>query len=115
MDVTVWPWCDTRGKARSALARESLSVGRPSVAGTSHERGDHVIIDCQACPVRELHCDDCMVGALLSPSAAADLPLDAAERAAVTAFVASGLVSPAEASRVRARREPWATHARAVG
>lgn len=74
-----------------------------------------MIIDCQSCPVRELHCDDCMVTTLLSPPVAADLPLDAAERSAVTAFVASGLVSPTEASTVRARREPWEAHARAVG
>lgn len=73
-----------------------------------------VIIDCQTCPVRELHCDDCMVSTLLAPPTA-DLPLDAAERAAVTAFVAAGLVSPAAAGQVRARHEPWAAHRRAVG
>ena len=72
-----------------------------------------VIIDCTSCPVRELHCGDCMVTALLAP-ATADLPLDAAERAAVTLFVASGLVTPQEATGLRARREPWVA-ARAVG
>ena len=29
-----------------------------------------VIIDCTACPVRELHCGDCMVTALLEPRTA---------------------------------------------
>lgn len=65
-----------------------------------------VIIDCTSCPVRELSCGDCMVTALLEPPTA-DLPLDSEERAAVTLFVASGLVSPQEASGLRARREPW--------
>ena len=51
-----------------------------------------MIIDCQSCPVRDLHCGDCMVTALLEPPTA-DLPLDAAERAAVTRFAASGLVA----------------------
>ncbi|GAB3436390.1 hypothetical protein GCM10027517_06440 [Phycicoccus ginsengisoli] len=73
-----------------------------------------VIIDCQTCPVRDLHCADCMVPALLAPQDAR-LPLDAAERAAVTRFVEAGLVSVPEASSVQARREPWGAHARAVG
>lgn len=73
-----------------------------------------MFIDCQSCPVRELHCDDCMVTALLAP-AGSELPVDAAERAAVRRFVEAGLVSAHEGSSVTARREPWATHVRAVG
>ena len=73
-----------------------------------------MIIDCQTCPVRDLHCDDCMVPALLAPETG-ELGLDAAERAAVTRFVEAGLVSAHEASGLQARREPWATHVRAVG
>jgi hypothetical protein len=73
-----------------------------------------VIIDCQTCPVRDLHCADCMVPALLTPGTG-ELGLDAAERAAVTRFVEAGLVSAHEAAGLEARREPWATHARAVG
>jgi hypothetical protein len=73
-----------------------------------------VIIDCQSCPVRDLHCSDCMVTALLAP-ASAELPLDGAERAAVTWFVEAGLVSAGEAGAVRAHREPWEVHRRAVG
>jgi len=73
-----------------------------------------VIIDCQSCPVRDLHCADCMVTTLLMP-ASGELPLDGAERAAVTRFVEAGLVSSREASSVRAQREPWEVHRSAVG
>lgn len=73
-----------------------------------------MIIDCQSCPVRELHCADCMVSALLAPQET-ELPLDTAERAAVDRFVSAGLVAPAVGATALARREPWVTHARAVG
>lgn len=73
-----------------------------------------MIIDCQSCPVRDVHCADCVVTALLMPQGA-ELPLDAAERLAVTRFVEAGLVSVADASAVSARREPWSAHVRAVG
>ena len=85
----------------------------PTVVGSHKEGVVTVIIDCTSCPVRELHCGDCMVTALLEPPTA-DLPLDASERAAVTLFVASGLVTPQEAAGLRARREPW-NGVRAVG
>jgi len=45
----------------------------------------------------------------------AELPLDAAERAAVARFADAGLVSVHEATSATARREPWAAHIRAVG
>ena len=73
-----------------------------------------MIIDCQACPVRDIHCDDCMVPALLAPLDSA-LPLDRAERAAVTRLVEAGLVSASQAAGAQARREPWSLHVRAVG
>jgi hypothetical protein len=73
-----------------------------------------MIIECQSCPVRDLHCADCMVTAMLVPQGA-QLPLDAAERAAVTRFADAGLVGAHEATSVSARREPWAAHIRAVG
>ena len=73
-----------------------------------------MIIDCQSCPVRDLHCADCMVTALLVP-ASGELLLDGPERAAVTHLVEAGLVSSHEATAVRARREPWEVHRRAVG
>jgi hypothetical protein len=73
-----------------------------------------MIIDCQSCPVRELHCDDCMVTALVM-TPGSQLPLDAAERAVVDRFMGAGLVSIHEGAAATARREPWAVHARAVG
>jgi hypothetical protein len=76
-----------------------------------------MIIDCQSCPVRDLHCDDCMVTALVALEAprAVELALDAAERVAVSRFAAAGLVSAQTAAEARAHREPWARHVRAVG
>lgn len=78
-------------------------------------------IDCDSCPVRGRHCGDCFVpllvrgwdlGGAAAPAgrdapAGPDprsLPLDRAERAAVGAFVRAGLIAPAAADRVRARR-----------
>jgi hypothetical protein len=76
-----------------------------------------MIIDCQSCPVRDLHCDDCMVTALvaLESPRVDELVLDAAERVAVSRLAAAGLVSAQTAAEARARREPWARHVRAVG
>lgn len=89
-------------------------------------------IDCATCPVQHVACADCMVTALgggppawipdHSRSAAEvaidlgeDLPIDRRERAAITALVANGLVSATEATRARARREPWSSYREAVG
>ena len=47
-------------------------------------------VECRTCPVRELHCGDCMVPVLLELSAPAlrlDLALDQEERAVVTRLV----------------------------
>ncbi len=63
-------------------------------------------VECRTCPVRELHCGDCMVPVLLeltAPSLRTDTTLDAEERAAVTRLVHAGLVDAEEATRVRAR------------
>ncbi len=75
---------------------------------------DHLTIDCTTCPVREQHCDDCMVTALLAPRAA-EVPLDPAERRAVSLFVSAGLVTPEHAATLVARREPWDGRRRDVG
>ncbi|MDE9366754.1 hypothetical protein PZ938_14160 [Luteipulveratus sp. YIM 133132] len=72
-----------------------------------------MIVDCRTCPVRGTHCEDCMVTAMLTISPH-DLPLDPAEREAVTALVSAGLVSPQEAHRAQARKEPWPGLASAV-
>lgn len=71
-------------------------------------------VECRTCPVRELHCDDCMVPVLLSltaPERATHTALDPDERAAVTRLVHAGLVDPEEASRVRASLDPAASRA----
>ena len=59
-----------------------------------------MIIDCQSCEVREIHCADCVVTALLGHEPVfEDLPsdqidLDAAEQTALEVLAESGLVSP---------------------
>lgn len=81
-------------------------------------------IDCETCPVRGRHCGDCIVPVLgrvwladpVPPRPVAQprpqpehqhrpatMPLDFEETEAVEAFVRAGLVSRADASRVRAQ------------
>lgn len=84
-------------------------------------------VECRTCPVRELHCGDCMVPVLLSltaPERHPETALDPDERTAVTRLVQAGLVDPEEASRVRVRLDtpavglgaaPTETGGRAVG
>ncbi|MEO7421008.1 MAG: hypothetical protein ABIU87_01275 [Ornithinibacter sp.] len=65
-------------------------------------------VECRTCPVRELHCGDCMVPVLLELTAHAPRPertLDREERAAVTRLVRSGLVSVESASAARVHLE----------
>ena len=106
-----------------------------------------MLVDCQTCPVRDVHCADCMVTALSGlpivvrpgptrPAAAAGwqgvarvetlieagtgrvtetgsgrgsdpatVPLDRAERRAVSAFLAAGLITTPAANAARARIE----------
>lgn len=64
-----------------------------------------MIVDCMTCPVRGQRCDDCVVTVLLAPGSA-ELPLDAAERRAVSVFVSAGLAGPETARGLFARREP---------
>jgi hypothetical protein len=96
-----------------------------------------MLVDCQTCPVRNVHCADCMVTALSalpiltapmpSPvsapasartadehteaSGAEDrtVPLDRAERRAVSALLGAGLVSTTTANAARAVLEPRPT------
>lgn len=71
-------------------------------------------VECRTCPVRELHCGDCMVPVLLdlaAPSLRVDLALDPQERAAVTRLVHAGLIDAETASRARARLDPGSGHA----
>lgn len=73
-----------------------------------------MLMDCARCPVGGAACRECAVGVLLSlppagrgrPDAGTSWPedgmaLDAAERRAVAAFVAAGLVHPDEADGLR--------------
>lgn len=87
-----------------------------------------MLVDCQTCPVRDVHCADCVVTALaaipLRPGASvpgpddrADdapqtmtAPLDRAERRAVSALLAAGLVTTATANAARAELSPAAGH-----
>ena len=67
-----------------------------------------MLIDCQTCPVRDVHCADCMVTALAdipvgAPGAATTgLPLDRAERRAVSVLLTAGLVTADAAHAARA-------------
>ena len=61
-------------------------------------------VECRTCPVRELHCGDCMVPVLLdltAPSVRLEHGLDPEERAVVTRLVEVGLVAPETAARAR--------------
>lgn len=75
-------------------------------------------VECRTCPVRELHCGDCMVPVLLdltAPALRPDSALDQQERAAVTRLVEAGLVSPEAAARARAVVATAGSHAPAPG
>jgi hypothetical protein len=71
-------------------------------------------VECRTCPVRELHCGECMVPVLLdlaAPSLRVDLALDPQERAAVTRLVSAGLVDADTAARARAQLTAATGHA----
>lgn len=92
-----------------------------------------MLVECRTCPVREVRCADCMVTALAAVPAhheghlavrpagpAMDLPLDRAERRAVSVLLGAGLVTAEVAHAARAVREPDAPrvrpgHRRAAG
>ncbi len=66
-----------------------------------------MLIDCQTCPVRDVHCADCMVAALTAipvgaPEVPPGLPLDRLERRAVSILLGAGLVSHETAHAARA-------------
>lgn len=58
-----------------------------------------MLVECDRCPARDRACAECVVGALLAlaPPGPGEVCLDAAEQAAVEAFVRAGLVSEADA------------------
>ena len=63
-------------------------------------------IDCEACPVRDRHCAECMVTALLQ-LAPLEQRLDDDERRAVDGLASVGLITAEEATSATARIEPW--------
>lgn len=74
---------------------------------TAH--GTTMTVECRTCPVRELHCGDCMVPVLIeltAPSGRLEHALDPEERAAVTRLVQAGLVDVESAARARAVADP---------
>jgi hypothetical protein len=64
-----------------------------------------MIVDCMTCPVRGQRCDDCVATVLLELGPA-ELPLDAAERRAVSTLVGAGLATAETAAGLFARHEP---------
>lgn len=79
-----------------------------------------MLVDCETCPVRDVQCADCVVTALGVPLEVASppptgLPLDRAERRAVSVLLAAGLVGAetAHAARAVPDRDPLGSRARA--
>ena len=52
-----------------------------------------MLIDCDSCAARDIHCGDCVVAVLLGPRPVA-VELDSAEEAALGAFASGGLLPP---------------------
>ncbi|HEV8526216.1 MAG TPA: hypothetical protein VGS60_01530 [Actinomycetes bacterium] len=65
-----------------------------------------MLIDCEACSVRDVACGDCAVGVLLGMPPAGGT-LDAEERTAIGVLAASGLVPPL---RLTVERPPPDAH-----
>lgn len=63
-------------------------------------------IDCETCPVRDRHCAECMVTALLE-LAPLEQRLDSDERHVVDGLASAGLITAQEAESATARIEPW--------
>lgn len=77
-----------------------------------------MLIDCSSCPARGVRCADCMMTAMGAipmgdpeavagavPEADGGLPLDRAERRAVSTLLAAGLVTTETAHAARAVRD----------
>lgn len=79
-----------------------------------------MIVSCATCPVRGQRCEDCVVTVLAripvgpAPEHGAGTHLDAAERRAVSLFVAAGLVDARYAATLTASTSP-AGRGQAVG
>mgnify|MGYP000909751912 CR=1 FL=1 len=88
---------------------------RPMSTSAWMATGSSLLLACDGCPVRETHCADCVVTALLAQdreqptprpvavdAPSAGMPLDRAERRAVSALISSGLISADTANTLRA-------------
>ena len=53
-----------------------------------------MLIDCDTCAVRDVHCGDCVVAAFLDQPRAAPVHLDDGEQDALSSLVQAGLVPP---------------------
>lgn len=84
-----------------------IDAGPARRGGTKGE--PDMIVECATCPVAGQRCEDCVVTVLAGLPVLAvggELPLDAAERAAVGRFVDAGLLERGYAASLRARAEP---------
>ncbi|MEO6700764.1 MAG: hypothetical protein ABI140_11675 [Jatrophihabitantaceae bacterium] len=52
-----------------------------------------MLIDCDTCAARDIHCGDCVVAVLLGPRGGS-VELDSAEQLALDAFATGGLLPP---------------------
>jgi hypothetical protein len=52
-----------------------------------------MLIDCDSCAARDIHCGDCVVAVLLGPRGGT-VELDSEEQQALTAFASGGLLPP---------------------
>ncbi|MDQ2838748.1 MAG: hypothetical protein M3Y89_15240 [Actinomycetota bacterium] len=52
-----------------------------------------MLIDCDTCAARDIHCGDCVVAVLLGPRNGS-IELDSAEQDALGAFASGGLLPP---------------------
>lgn len=80
----------------------------PHHGGAAYEvdlEGQVMIVDCTTCPARGQRCDDCVATVLLELGSA-ELPLDTAERRAVSMLVGAGLATSESAAGLFARYEP---------
>jgi hypothetical protein len=55
--------------------------------------GSDMLIDCDSCAARDIHCGDCVVAVLLGPGQGS-VELDSAEQQALDAFASGGLLPP---------------------
>ena len=62
-------------------------------ANAQPQQAGSILVDCDACPVRDLQCGDCVVTFLLSDQAPSTW-LDPAEQLALGVLADSGLVPP---------------------